>query len=380
MEEGPVVVVPYLLVTTLLAQRAHVEGIAELFKHEAQHAVDLGVRGKTDNHSAEHEREVESIIEKLRPNVTSNQRGIIVTVVGGAGTGKSTVARVIAKKMDAFNIGAGLVYRALAWIAFSKGTTPVDKEFKQGISELLKDVELSIQPDTYETRVIYLGTDITEDIELKRVQIESVLDAKELGKEVHDQVVKYLLEIISEIIESGRDVVVEMRPKLAKNRIPNNKVEVLLGAPSRIRAERRTGDLIQNLGLERAYLETTANDKKSYSVLLGSGEEAVREKIIDAVEGTIIQRDKDDGVTKAVSSVDADPSKLVFDTTKNKPSEISEIVSKASTENKAIYSRNTAEIDNLVVTLRDMRLQPALNPETRSRILEVFPALCSNLP
>lgn len=63
-----------------------------------------------------------------RPDSSATTRGVIITIDGPAGTGKSSVARVLAKRLGLEFLDTGAMYRAAAALAIDKGLSPQDAE------------------------------------------------------------------------------------------------------------------------------------------------------------------------------------------------------------------------------------------------------------
>lgn len=56
------------------------------------------------------------------------ERRLVITVDGPAGSGKSTVSRILAKRVFYMYLDTGLLYRAVAWQAMQRGVFITDDE------------------------------------------------------------------------------------------------------------------------------------------------------------------------------------------------------------------------------------------------------------
>jgi cytidylate kinase len=65
--------------------------------------------------------------------------GILVTIDGPAGSGKSSVARAVAHRLGVVNLNTGAAYRAVALLALREN---VDLEYGTGLAQLARRVEL----------------------------------------------------------------------------------------------------------------------------------------------------------------------------------------------------------------------------------------------
>ncbi len=87
----------------------------------------------------------------------------VITIDGPSGTGKGTIASLLAKKIGWHVLDSGAIYRAAAWAIMENDLGPDDEN---AIGELLKSLEIKIRPETSRepTRVICGEQDITEEI------------------------------------------------------------------------------------------------------------------------------------------------------------------------------------------------------------------------
>lgn len=89
------------------------------------------------------------------------ENGMIIAIDGPAGSGKSTVAALLARRYNYVNIETGAMYRALALKALEAGV-PVDDEAALADLAGKSRIELVARPDG--NRVLLDGNDVTERI------------------------------------------------------------------------------------------------------------------------------------------------------------------------------------------------------------------------
>jgi len=65
---------------------------------------------------------------------------IAIAIDGPAASGKSTVAKTLAKKLDLIMVNTGAMYRAIAWATIKHDIDPTDN---QSVIQMLNDVEFS---------------------------------------------------------------------------------------------------------------------------------------------------------------------------------------------------------------------------------------------
>jgi CMP/dCMP kinase len=114
----------------------------------------------------------------------------IITIDGPAGSGKSTIAKMIAKEMGLVYIDTGAMYRALTLIALENN---IDLNDADAILAAAQKVDLefdrSVGDINQYTKVLLNGRDITMDIRSKKVG-ESVSIVSKLS-----EVRKYLVKL-----------------------------------------------------------------------------------------------------------------------------------------------------------------------------------------
>lgn len=86
-----------------------------------------------------------------------------IAIDGPAATGKSTVAKQVAKILNCVYIDTGAMYRAITWYALSKGVDPKDEE---KVTALLPEIDLSLRLDG---KVVVNDQDITKEIRTTEV-------------------------------------------------------------------------------------------------------------------------------------------------------------------------------------------------------------------
>lgn len=83
---------------------------------------------------------------------------LVVAIDGPAAAGKSTVAKMVAKKIGATYIDTGAMYRAVTYFALSQNIDPKDES---AVVSLLPKLKLDIKEDE---RIFLNGTDVTKQI------------------------------------------------------------------------------------------------------------------------------------------------------------------------------------------------------------------------
>jgi len=168
-------------------------------------------------------------------------KGIIVAIDGPAGSGKSTSAKMVAKKLGYLYIDTGAMYRAITFLAIKNNIL----HDEQKIIELAKSSKIELEFVNDETRVIFNGKDITNSIrtvevnnhvsdisKIKQLRVVLVQKQREMGKEKNG------------VVMEGRDITTVV--------FPDADVKIFLTASINQRAERRAKEFSAN-GLEVPY-------------------------------------------------------------------------------------------------------------------------------
>lgn len=125
---------------------------------------------------------------------------ISIAIDGPAAAGKSTIAKLIAKKLNYTYIDTGAMYRCVAYFTFINN---VDFEDEKSVCALLKDIHIEMKPDGK----IYLNN---EDVSSLIRQNEVSLGASKVSRygEVREFLVNQQREMAKNggVILDGRDI------------------------------------------------------------------------------------------------------------------------------------------------------------------------------
>lgn len=205
--------------------------------------------------------------------------GMVITIDGPAGSGKSTAARKLAARLEIAYLDTGAMYRAITYTALARGT-PLDDE--AALAKLTGSVVLELDCGPTHTRVRVDGHDVTEAIRTLEVSTATSMVAK--CQPVRDQMVEQQRRIgaaLGSFVTEGRDQ--------GSVVFPEADVRFVLEASLEKRAKRRFGEMIAD-GEDVTYDQVRENllqrdgiDAKQWEPLLGEGMGLV----IDTTELTI---------------------------------------------------------------------------------------------
>lgn len=91
----------------------------------------------------------------------------IVAIDGPAGTGKGTITKLIAKKLDLLNIDTGAMYRCVTLECLRNGITSIQNQEK--IIEIAKNINIQMKNTNGEIQVFLNGEDVSKQIRSNEV-------------------------------------------------------------------------------------------------------------------------------------------------------------------------------------------------------------------
>lgn len=171
---------------------------------------------------------------------------IIIAIDGPAGSGKGTLAKALAKKLNLVNIDTGATYRCVALKVLRNN---IDVNDKDKIIDIAKNIHIDLLPDG---TVLMDNEDVTKDIRSKEVTqivspISSIVEVREILVDVQRNIAK------------GKDVVMEGRD-ITTVVFPDAPYKFYLDASIEARADRRYKENLEK-GIDMTYKEVYENIK-----------------------------------------------------------------------------------------------------------------------
>ncbi len=157
-----------------------------------------------------------------------------IAIDGPAGAGKSTIAKLVSKKLDFIYVDTGAMYRAIG-LYFINNNTDVENE-----EELLKALDKIKIDIAYEDGVqhIYLNkVDVSKEI--RNEKVGNMASKTSAYKPVRAKLLDLQRGLAAEndVIMDGRDI--------GTNILPNAELKIYLTASVEVRAKRRYDELVE---------------------------------------------------------------------------------------------------------------------------------------
>ncbi|HZG79645.1 MAG TPA: (d)CMP kinase [Brevibacillus sp.] len=155
-----------------------------------------------------------------------------IAIDGPAGAGKSTVAKMVAGKLDYLYIDTGSMYRALAWAVLDQGL-PIENE--SVVSKLLEENDIRLRRVQGEQHVYWNDTDVTEWIRTPNVSQYASVVASYSSVREQMLILQRNLTVQGKVVMDGRDIGTHV--------LPDAEVKIFLTASIQERALRRWKEL-----------------------------------------------------------------------------------------------------------------------------------------
>ncbi len=211
-----------------------------------------------------------------------NTHKIAVAVDGPAGAGKSSISKIVAKKLGYLYIDTGAMYRSVTWAVLHNH---IDVNNQNAVEALLPELDLTMEASDDSCKVFIAGQDVTDFIRTPQVNNAVSIVASYKG------VRQYLVERQRLMAEAG-GVILDGRD-IGSVVLPNAELKIYLTASVEARAMRR-------------YLEVKGT---------------VNEQTLEDIKDSVMQRDdmdknrKESPLIQVEDAVLVDSSEMTFDET-----------------------------------------------------------------
>lgn len=170
---------------------------------------------------------------------------LIIAIDGPVGAGKSTAARLLAKRLRYRYIDSGAMYRALTWKALQAG---LDLDDERSVRRLADATSITLEPDGDRERILLDGQDVSRQI--REREVEQATSKISIYPSVREVMVARQRHMAAQggIVMDGRDIGTVV--------FPDADVKFYLTARLEVRAERRYLE-VQTAGASRKISDLT---------------------------------------------------------------------------------------------------------------------------
>jgi len=162
---------------------------------------------------------------------------LTIAIDGHSSTGKSTLAKELAKALNYIYVDSGAMYRAVALYALRKGWVTKENGCEQeNINTHIDDVVISFEVDEYGTNATHLNGERVEE-EIRTMEISNVVSHVAKLIPVRRRLVALQQEMGAQggVVMDGRDIGTVV--------FPNAELKIFMTASDEVRAERRKAEL-----------------------------------------------------------------------------------------------------------------------------------------
>jgi cytidylate kinase len=170
--------------------------------------------------------------EHLNTRLLALAKPLLITIDGPAGSGKTTVSRLLAKRLDYQYVDTGALYRCIAFEVNEAGIDPADN---RKLKHLCKDLFISFRKSNGKSHIFCNDRDISDKIRTPVVtMLASAVSAMPAVRE-HLLVVQRQMGEKKSVVFEGRDMGTVV--------FPSADVKFYLDAAIGVRAQRRHKEL-----------------------------------------------------------------------------------------------------------------------------------------
>ena len=173
---------------------------------------------------------------RLIDHVFLMKRKPIIAIDGPAGSGKSTVTKLIAKKLDFIYLDTGAMYRALSWFLISE---KIDYKNENTLEECLNKINIVFKTSLNSEQDIFINNICVTD-QIRTQRVSSIVSSIASISQVREFLVKEQRKIgnYGGLVAEGRDIGTTV--------FPNADIKIYLNASIDERAKRRKIELELN--------------------------------------------------------------------------------------------------------------------------------------
>ena len=170
---------------------------------------------------------------------------MIIAIDGPAGSGKSTVAKIVADKLNFRYIDTGSMYRSVAWKSLQKNAALKDED---AVADIASKVKIELIPGKNGQLVFVDGENITDQLKVEEISRgAAIVAAQPMIREIMT-IKQRKLGLEGKVVMDGRDIGTVVFPKADK--------KFFLDADPKERGRRRFIELKEKKKINNADLPT----------------------------------------------------------------------------------------------------------------------------
>jgi CMP/dCMP kinase len=211
----------------------------------------------------------------------------VIAIDGPAGSGKSSVSRQVAKRLQWIMLDTGAMYRAITWAILDQQISLEDSE---SIGRAAMNSEITIHTDPDNSQVFVGDHEVTQGI--RSPEVTAAVSAVSALAPVRSRLVDLQRSTVAEathgVVIEGRDIGTVV--------LPDARLKVFLTADPRVRAQRRGSEMGQDLSsrsldhMEATIRERDAKDSGREISPLKAASDAIEIDTSDLTQEQVVER------------------------------------------------------------------------------------------
>lgn len=207
---------------------------------------------------------------------------IKIAIDGPAGSGKSTTAREVARRLGYIYIDSGAMYRAVTLKALQQNIPTTDKK---SVARVAADIDIRFQQDDSRTVILMDGKDVSNLI--RTPQVNDHINPVAANPEVRKILVRKQQEIGRDggVVMDGRDIGTVV--------FPDAELKIYMKATAEERARRRVNEFAEKgirISYEEVLREILTRDRADMSRVHGPLKIAEDAVVVDTTNLSIEQQ------------------------------------------------------------------------------------------
>ena len=185
----------------------------------------------------------------------------VIAIDGPAGAGKSTIAKMAAKKLNYIYIDTGAMYRGVAWLVLQKYQVPVNTA---QVLSVIEDINIRLAYDDNGNMLIFVNEqDVSTAI--RTPEVTALVSQVAAISEVRQKMVELQRKMAQDgsVLMDGRDIGTCV--------LPNADLKIYLTASADERANRRAKEMREkgyDVDVEEIKKELEANQNLDYQYII----------------------------------------------------------------------------------------------------------------